>query len=163
MNDRLRAAREELHLSRIAFGERLGLSGDIINSLERGRVPIKESTLILLENVYGISSEWLKTGNGQMFLQNDNSILDELREEYSLEPEDVKIVERYMALPASVRKEFRDFLRELADVLNEREEYEQRELTGEEAYEKNVLNARSTDSSASNTTGSIRSPDANEA
>ena len=64
MNQRLRALRESLHLSRAAFGARLGLSGDSINNLERGRVELKDSTIKLICSEYRISEQWLRTGKG---------------------------------------------------------------------------------------------------
>ena len=33
MNDRIRLLREKLGLSRVAFGQKLGVSGDVINNL----------------------------------------------------------------------------------------------------------------------------------
>ena len=37
MNERIRCLREELGLSRAAFGQRIGVSGDVINNLESCR------------------------------------------------------------------------------------------------------------------------------
>ena len=57
MNQRLRAFRESLHLTRAAFGARLGLSEDSINNLERGRVELKDSTIKLICSEYRISEQ----------------------------------------------------------------------------------------------------------
>lgn len=64
MNQRLRELRESLHLTRAAFGERLGLSSDTINNLERGRAELKESIIKLICSEYGISEKWFRTGEG---------------------------------------------------------------------------------------------------
>lgn len=76
MNERLRKIRERLTLSRSAFGERLGVSGDVINNLERGRVEIKEPMVKLICSVYSIDEHWLRTGEGEMFIQRSRD--DEL-------------------------------------------------------------------------------------
>ena len=64
MNQRLRELREGLHLTRAAFGERLGLSSDTINNLERGRAELRESIIKLICSEYGISEKWFRTGEG---------------------------------------------------------------------------------------------------
>ena len=48
MNERIRLLREKKGLSRAAFGERIGVSGDVINNLERGRVEVKEHIIKLI-------------------------------------------------------------------------------------------------------------------
>ena len=48
MNERIRLLREDKALSRAAFGEKLGVSGDVINNLERGRVEPKDHIIKLI-------------------------------------------------------------------------------------------------------------------
>lgn len=69
MNDRIRMVRDELDLSRAAFGKNLGVSGDVINNLERGRVDIKDSMVKLICSAYSVREAWLRTGEGEMFVQ----------------------------------------------------------------------------------------------
>lgn len=69
MNERIRMVREEFHLSRAAFGKDLGVSGDVINNLERGRVEAKDPIIKLICSTYQVSEKWLRTGEGKMFIQ----------------------------------------------------------------------------------------------
>lgn len=71
MNERIRQLRDSIGLSRAAFGERLGVSGDVINNLERGRVDIKEPMIKLICNEFGVSYIWLTQGIDPMFTQTD--------------------------------------------------------------------------------------------
>lgn len=73
MHDRIRLVRENFNLSRAAFGERLGVSGDVINNLERGRVDIKDSMIKLICSVYAVDEDWLRTGEGEMFIEKTRS------------------------------------------------------------------------------------------
>lgn len=71
MNERLKALRETLNMTRSAFGDKLGISGDVVNNLERGRVEIKEDRIKLICSVFDVNEEWLRTGNGEMFIEPD--------------------------------------------------------------------------------------------
>ena len=66
MNERIRLIRENLGLSRSAFGDRIGVSGDVINNLERGRIEIKDERIKLICTTFGIKEEWLREGTGEM-------------------------------------------------------------------------------------------------
>lgn len=66
MNTRIRKIREELGDSREKFGAKIGLSGDVINNLERGRIEIKEDRIKLICSTFDVSETWLKTGEGEM-------------------------------------------------------------------------------------------------
>lgn len=79
MHKRLKAVREALGLSQREFGEKLGVSRDVISNLEYNRVQPKELLLKHICQLYGVNEEWLKTGIGEMFL--DNNILNKKLEE----------------------------------------------------------------------------------
>lgn len=67
MNNRIKELREHLGLSRSSFGEQLGISGDVVNNLERGRVEIKDDRIKLICSIFNVNEEWLRTGKGQKF------------------------------------------------------------------------------------------------
>lgn len=71
MNERLRELREALKMSRVAFGEKLGVSGDVINNLERGRVDLRDPMFSLIIKTFNVNESWLRTGEGEMFLKMD--------------------------------------------------------------------------------------------
>ena len=68
MNTRIETLRKDQGLSRASFGARIGVSGDVINNLERGRVEAKEHMILLICKEFGINEEWLRTGEGEMYL-----------------------------------------------------------------------------------------------
>ena len=85
INERIRDVREYLKLSRNDFGERLGLSGDSINNLERGRVVIKDFIIKLISQEFNVDENWLRTGEGSMFtleLDEDTMLVEQLLNEY---------------------------------------------------------------------------------
>ncbi|MBQ7885378.1 MAG: helix-turn-helix transcriptional regulator [Clostridia bacterium] len=63
MGERIKTLRDELELSQTAFGDKLGVSRDVINNLERDRVNITDDRLLLISKTYGVRFEWLKAGD----------------------------------------------------------------------------------------------------
>lgn len=79
MPNRIKAIRNALKLSQREFGEKLGVSRDVISNIEYGRVLPKKLLLRHICQLYKINEHWLETGEGEMFDENpeENSKLDE--------------------------------------------------------------------------------------
>ena len=61
MSNRIKAVREAFKLSQREFGERLGVSRDVISNLEYDRVQPKELLLRHICQLYGVNEHWLQT------------------------------------------------------------------------------------------------------
>lgn len=119
MNQRLRAFRESLHLTRAAFGARLGLSEDSINNLERGRVELKDSTIKLICSEYRISEQWLRTGKGNA---DDTAFsIDTFAKNHGATDLELRIVKAFFSVDQDTRNVFLDqFQRFLVERENEK-------------------------------------------
>lgn len=87
---RIKIAREALHLSQREFGEKLGVSRDVISNIEYGRVQPKKLLLQHMCQQYKINEHWLETGEGEMFdesLESDDKFDEALSIFKSLRPE----------------------------------------------------------------------------
>lgn len=73
MKDRIRQLRENLNMSRAAFGEKLGISGDVVNNMERGRIEIKEDRIKLICSIFDVNEAWLRTGEGDMTIKRSRN------------------------------------------------------------------------------------------
>ena len=73
MSNRLKTVRETLDLSQREFGEKLGVSRDVISNIEYGRVQPKELFLQHVCQLYKVNRHWLETGEGEMFDENPES------------------------------------------------------------------------------------------
>ena len=67
MSNRIKIVREALKLSQREFGEKLGVSRDVIGNLEYDRVKPKELLLKHICQLYGVNPHWLQTGDGEIF------------------------------------------------------------------------------------------------
>lgn len=73
MNERFKELRKALGLTQSEFGKILGLSTSGISDIESGRRNVTEQHLIMLSNYKKkiINIEWLRTGDGEMFVKMD--------------------------------------------------------------------------------------------
>lgn len=128
ISDRIRKLRKEhLKLSQEKFGAQLGVSRDVIKNLELNllaRPAQKEPLLKLICSTYGVDENWLRTGEGDMLIETNQTILSEIAEKYHADEEDLKILEIYLKLPAEQRKLFRSLVKNIANNLNPIDESE---------------------------------------
>ena len=69
ISERIRFLRKEkLHLTQEALGEPLGLTRANIANIEAGRIAVTERVIISLCKEFKINEEWLRTGEGDMFV-----------------------------------------------------------------------------------------------
>ena len=108
MNLRLLAVRQICGLTQGEFGKRIGISGSQVNMLEKGTRKITDRVITSICFQFGIDSEWLRTGEGDML--SENTKLYNLLDEYNLDALDRSIVESYINLPESQRKSIKDFI-----------------------------------------------------
>ena len=108
MEERIKYLRKYLKLSQEAFGSKLGVSRDVINNIERGRNknPISNLFIQHLCDVFYVNPDWLHTGEGEMFLPNDNSPLDELQKQYNLSDNVVNILHNFFQLTKEEQDSF---------------------------------------------------------
>lgn len=113
MFTRLQILRKKLKLSQKEFGEKLGVSRDVVSNAELGRVDMKPIFVSHLCSTFNVNETWFRTGEGEMFLpeDRDNALMswvgevladesDSFRRRYlnvlrSLTPEDWKRMEAY--------------------------------------------------------------------
>lgn len=111
--ERVKAVRKELKLSQTAFGEKLGVSKDVIANIELDRAPIKGLMINLICKTFKVNPLWLEQGEGEMFLDIPDSILDDLALEFDLSPTEKNIVTNYLRMSPEDRRKVADLLKKL--------------------------------------------------
>ncbi len=117
MHERVRMLRTMLKLTRVAFGFKLGVSSDVINNIERGRVPLKEPLLKLICSVFNVNEAWLRTGEGAIFAEIPESELDILLKTHNLTRQDYAIIQKFVSAPPEVRGVLEAFIVETANAI----------------------------------------------
>lgn len=71
MKDRIRQLRKELGLNQTDFGEKIGVKQGSVAGYESGaRTPI-DAVVNSICREFNVNEEWLRTGNGEMFVELD--------------------------------------------------------------------------------------------
>lgn len=75
MNERIMALRKALKLSQAEFGDKIGLTRSGISNVESGIRQVQERHIRLILSAFPeVSEHWLRTGEGDMFIQDDNPV-----------------------------------------------------------------------------------------
>ena len=82
MDSRIKILRNELKLSQTAFGKIIGISRDAVNNLENGRAEIKDLVVKMMCSEFKVNEEWLRTGEGEMFITLDEEFADIVSEAF---------------------------------------------------------------------------------
>lgn len=67
MNERVKELRKSMNLTLEKFGNRLGVGKSAIFKIESGENGVTEQMVKLMVIEFGISENWLRTGEGEMF------------------------------------------------------------------------------------------------
>lgn len=110
--ERVKQVRKELGLSLEKFGEKIGLRKSSLSQIENGINNLTDQTIRGICREYNVSYDYLIDGEGEMFTDLPDTILDELCIQYDLDDIDRKIMEIYLELPEEARQALKDKIRE---------------------------------------------------
>lgn len=68
MNNRIKELRKELKLTQQAFADAIGISKSTIEAYEYRNVKVTDRSVKDICRVFHVSEDWLRTGEGEMFL-----------------------------------------------------------------------------------------------
>lgn len=103
MNERIKELRLSLGLTLDAFGERIGIGKSSVSKIEKGINGTTDQTIKSICREFNVDEHWLRTGEGDMFQQDSQSIIDRLTTEYDLSNRDRAVVSAFLELSAEDR------------------------------------------------------------
>lgn len=118
METRLKQVRESAGISQRKFASRLGLTGSAVSLIEGGERPVTERTIKAIASEFNINEHWLRTGEGEMFNDDDPSITDEVVKRYNLPPAARVILEEFCQLPPDAQESIAAFIRNAGSRLD---------------------------------------------
>ena len=86
MEGRIREVRKRAGLTQTEFGERIGVRGNTVTGYETGIRTPSNHMIYTIAQTFHVHEEWLRTGEGEMYEQDANAVLDQLAKEYNLGP-----------------------------------------------------------------------------
>ena len=69
MNERIKELRKELKLTQQEFADRIGIKRNTIANYESGRNEPVDSVISLICKQFNVDENWLRTGEGEMFIK----------------------------------------------------------------------------------------------
>lgn len=76
--ERIKLVRKHLNLTLANFGSKIGLKANSLSQIETGINNLTESVAKSICREYNVNPHWLQTGEGDMFLDNDDDFLTKL-------------------------------------------------------------------------------------
>lgn len=99
--ERIREVRKTLGLTLEKFGEKIGMKKNSVSQLENGKNSVTEQVVKAICREYNVDYMWLTTGDGEMFIDNDDDFIER--------------IDRIMAGEDEARKNLFKFMLELSD------------------------------------------------
>ncbi len=121
MNSRIALIRKKENCNQDAFAESLGLTKNFISLIETGKREPSDRTIKDICRIYNINEDWLRTGQGEMYLPQSRETeiakftLDLLKDE----PDSFK--NRLVSVLAKLDEEHWKLLAEIAEGLTKKE------------------------------------------
>jgi len=101
--ERIRNIRKKLNLTLEKFGGKLGVGKTAISNIEKGNRNLTEQMALSICREYNVNYDYLMDGEGEMFDDLPQTVLDELCVQYDLDDLDKSLVEMYLEMPEQVR------------------------------------------------------------
>lgn len=118
IKNRIYSIRESLSLSQEAFGKRIGVTRSAVSNYESGGRNVTEQVIKAIVREFNVCEEWLKYGQGEMFIETRESFMGGLTHQYDLDEFDQVLLESYLSLPSDKRSVIKDYIKTVAGALN---------------------------------------------
>ena len=102
--DRVRNIRTALSLTLEKFGEKLGVGKTAISKIEKSERSLTDQMAKSICREYNVSYDYLIYGEGEMFDDLPQTVLDELCIQHHLDDLDRTLIEMYLEMPEQIRE-----------------------------------------------------------
>lgn len=118
MNNRIAEIIVALGMKRIEFAKKLGISSPFVSELCNGTKKASDRTIADICREFSVSEEWLRTGEGEMFVPKEEDALDELVKQYGLSDGDHMLIEKFLKLKSVERQAVITYMQDVVSALN---------------------------------------------
>ena len=120
LNSRIKQVRKALGVSQDEFGNGLGLGRGAITNIELNKTTPKPLVVQLICKTYNVNEQWLRTGEGEMFVQRTRSqeITDFMADLVLTENE---FKRRFVSVLARLDEKDWELIEKMAEMISEQE------------------------------------------
>lgn len=117
-NERIRILRKELGLTQVEFASKIRLSQNHLTGIETGKRNLTDPVSKLICNEFDVNEQWLRTGEGDMFTEQNASLVRQLAEKYNLSETGENIIRLFCQLDQHSRDVIEKFISDVAAASN---------------------------------------------
>lgn len=119
INERVYALRKALKLNQKDFGKPIGLKQNTVSQIETSDYAVSDRNISLICEKFNVSEKWLREGEGNMFISDEEALVNRLKNELSLNDTEVSVLNIYVNSPEDARKSIMDFILRISKQLAE--------------------------------------------
>ena len=119
MKERLKKLRKTLDLTQQEFADKLKVPRNTIGGYEVGKSNPSDAAVNNICNIFNVNEEWLRTGNGEMFIELTR---DEQIEHFvgdALKSEDDSFKKKFISMLAALNESDWEVLQKMVELLQE--------------------------------------------
>lgn len=121
MNTRIKEIRENAGLTQEEFGKKIGSARNTIANYETGNRKPSNSVIVSICREFNVNEEWLRTGNGDMFIFPEDKLSKHLAQIAKGNDDFIKdIIEVYMELDDTSRSALKKLTYKMIEKQNEK-------------------------------------------
>lgn len=122
INQRIKIIRDDFKLNQEDFGGQIGLKRGAVSWMEQSGHNIVSQNKKMICSVFNISEHWLETGEGDMYVKNEDSLFAAFAERYNLSPTEQEVARYCLQLTSAQRAEILNHIRNIADKIQPKPE-----------------------------------------
>ena len=111
--ERVKEIRKALDLTLDKFGEKVGVKKQTVSRIENGINNVTEQMILSICREFNVNYDYLVNGEGEMFDDLPQTVLDELCVQYDCDSFDRVLIEEYLKLSADDKQVLKDFIKRL--------------------------------------------------
>ena len=112
--ERVKEIRKALDLTLDKFGEKVGVKKQTVSRIENGINNVTEQMVLSICREFNVNYDYLVNGEGEMFDDLLQTVLDELCVQYDCDGFDRVLIEEYLKLSADDKQVLKDFIKRLS-------------------------------------------------
>nr|UVY01029.1 MAG: helix-turn-helix domain protein [Bacteriophage sp.] len=111
--ERVLEIRKSLNLTMDKFGEKLGVQKSAISKIEKDKVNLSDQMVKSICREYNVNYDYLVNGEGEMFDDLPQTVLDELCMQYDCDDFDRVLIEEYLKLNTNDKQIIKNFIKNI--------------------------------------------------
>lgn len=113
INERIKHVRKSLDLNQGEFGERIKLKQGAISKMEQDGSTVTDQNIRMICDTFGIAERWLRTGEGEMRVDDRRAYIHKLAQQYQLGDAHAGLIEAFLNLSAAQRDNLLGIMRQM--------------------------------------------------